>query len=588
MEEKQEMIRQNSGSAKGIAVLFVVLTVTAGLAIATSVNLKSAPSSTSPPIVVGGGNQPLPSASATPFPSNSPAPVDPGGWGYAQPANFIIASRTSSNGTVYYGCYNTTGAKWVTSWTSTNEITVTNNVYNNLPYNGKVVFVGNFSSVPSSILPSNNSITDATQAEFRLANNVNSSLVYIPSNATGIEIYGGYWDGNAANNLGYAVAGNGHIFEVAGTNVKIHDTNATNAMQYVFDIDNTNDITIQNNYIFNGGGDDDISIHAVNRFLVDHNTIMNHTNQGRITGVVHSGIELEDGCQNGIVQNNVVWANNDTAANTAGYMVKMHSGVSTPNDNIQLINNLAYGIGRYGYYFYGETPTYLNGEVDVINCKSAFANAAGCYFTYSNNVVFYGGNFSNARSGGLNGAGFDFLSHSNNVVAYNTLFSGNAGFDVILEASTCTNVQLFDCALTSATPIDNSGAGTLMLASSNGFFDFVYEGQAAVAGQVLFGNSSGFFKANSVSTTAVSGSIVLATVTTYGAINSIVLKQGDYTNPAWSWTVGGAIYVSNSTAGALTQTMPLSSGNVVLYVGYAISATTMYFDPHPDSMIVLT
>jgi hypothetical protein len=51
------------------------------------------------------------------------------------------------------------------------------------------------------------------------------------------------------------------------------------------------------------------------------------------------------------------------------------------------------------------------------------------------------------------------------------------------------------------------------------------------------------------------------------------------TNGSWSWgTVGGAIYVS-TTAGGLTQTAPSGSTDVVVIMGFALSATQMILCP---------
>lgn len=46
----------------------------------------------------------------------------------------------------------------------------------------------------------------------------------------------------------------------------------------------------------------------------------------------------------------------------------------------------------------------------------------------------------------------------------------------------------------------------------------------------------------------------------------------------WAWTVGGAIYLSETT-GALTQTAPTTTDAVVRVLGYALSADVMYFMP---------
>ena len=46
-----------------------------------------------------------------------------------------------------------------------------------------------------------------------------------------------------------------------------------------------------------------------------------------------------------------------------------------------------------------------------------------------------------------------------------------------------------------------------------------------------------------------------------------------------SWTTGAALYLSAATAGAITATPPSTAGQVVRVVGYANSATVVYFDP---------
>ncbi len=60
-----------------------------------------------------------------------------------------------------------------------------------------------------------------------------------------------------------------------------------------------------------------------------------------------------------------------------------------------------------------------------------------------------------------------------------------------------------------------------------------------------------------------------------GDIN--VIEYGVVRNDAWSWTVGGSIYLS-ATAGGLTQTAPSTSGHAVQRVGFALSADSAYFN----------
>ncbi len=63
-----------------------------------------------------------------------------------------------------------------------------------------------------------------------------------------------------------------------------------------------------------------------------------------------------------------------------------------------------------------------------------------------------------------------------------------------------------------------------------------------------------------------------------------LLVQGIVRDTAWSWTVGGPIYLSETgtTGNTLTQTAPTTTDSVTKVVGYAISATEMVWNPSVD------
>lgn len=52
---------------------------------------------------------------------------------------------------------------------------------------------------------------------------------------------------------------------------------------------------------------------------------------------------------------------------------------------------------------------------------------------------------------------------------------------------------------------------------------------------------------------------------------------GIFRHDAWSWTAGGTLFLSTA-AGGLTQTAPSASGDCVQVVGYALSATVVFFN----------
>jgi len=57
-----------------------------------------------------------------------------------------------------------------------------------------------------------------------------------------------------------------------------------------------------------------------------------------------------------------------------------------------------------------------------------------------------------------------------------------------------------------------------------------------------------------------------------------MLVHGRVRDDDWNWTVGGLIYAS-TTAGALTQTAPSGSSDIVQVVGVAYHANKIIFNP---------
>lgn len=93
---------------------------------------------------------------------------------------------------------------------------------------------------------------------------------------------------------------------------------------------------------------------------------------------------------------------------------------------------------------------------------------------------------------------------------------------------------------------------------------------------LLYLSSTGYNKAKGdADTTIPCVGMCLATGT---GVKSL-LKRGYVKNSAWTWTVGQLLYVSAATAGAITSTLPATAGNRVQIVGYAESATIIYFNP---------
>jgi hypothetical protein len=74
---------------------------------------------------------------------------------------------------------------------------------------------------------------------------------------------------------------------------------------------------------------------------------------------------------------------------------------------------------------------------------------------------------------------------------------------------------------------------------------------------------------------------LLALATTSINFNRGMLIRGYFKDTGWSWTQGSVLYLSTSL-GALTQTQPSGTGDIVRVVGYALSPDEIFFDPSQD------
>lgn len=126
----------------------------------------------------------------------------------------------------------------------------------------------------------------------------------------------------------------------------------------------------------------------------------------------------------------------------------------------------------------------------------------------------------------------------------------------------------------SATPLDLVASGTLITLTA-------HEGVAF--GDVCYINSSGEAALSDASAIATSSVVLMCAEV--GGISADAagkfLLHGIARNDAWSWTVGGIIYLSTdgSTGSTLTQTAPSGANEVIQVVGIATHADRMYFNP---------
>ena len=109
---------------------------------------------------------------------------------------------------------------------------------------------------------------------------------------------------------------------------------------------------------------------------------------------------------------------------------------------------------------------------------------------------------------------------------------------------------------------------------------------ASGIGAPLFMAANGHLNAASAGSSATSPCVALALDA--GTGSKRVLVHGILRVDSWSWTIGpgtsSLIYVSTTT-GAMTQTPPSGTDQVIQPVGWALSTNAIYFAP---SMIYMT
>lgn len=144
--------------------------------------------------------------------------------------------------------------------------------------------------------------------------------------------------------------------------------------------------------------------------------------------------------------------------------------------------------------------------------------------------------------------------------------TGSAGGDL---SGTYPNPTVIKTSLTGAHGSDDTWTGTTVAGLNAGAtiaqWEAVYLGGSSTW-LLADANGSGTYPSRGLATAAYSNTDP-----------AVILVHGTVRNDAWSWTPGGAIYLSG-TAGALTQTAPSTSGDKVQQVGFALTADIAFFD----------
>lgn len=114
--------------------------------------------------------------------------------------------------------------------------------------------------------------------------------------------------------------------------------------------------------------------------------------------------------------------------------------------------------------------------------------------------------------------------------------------------------------------------------SATGIITTLSAGQDLIFGDVCYINSSGNALLGDADALATSGAIVMALAIINNGNSGNFLLHGIVRNDAWSWTPGGLMYLSTS-AGAMVQSAPNATDDVIQILGVATHADRIYFNP---------
>lgn len=167
---------------------------------------------------------------------------------------------------------------------------------------------------------------------------------------------------------------------------------------------------------------------------------------------------------------------------------------------------------------------------------------------------------------------------------------GSAGFSLIIQQSGTTTgaAVTLNCStgmtcglsggvvsLSSAVPANPQINVDSSLAAPQGA-GLLIPGTSLNAGAVYYEASGGLTAAKADASTTLPG--VCIAITTTACVFSGVYRF----NGSQSWTAGNLIYVSDSSAGALTATEPSTSGHFIQRVGVALANDTLLIMPSLD------
>ncbi len=136
----------------------------------------------------------------------------------------------------------------------------------------------------------------------------------------------------------------------------------------------------------------------------------------------------------------------------------------------------------------------------------------------------------------------------------------------IIGAASATTVQF------SSAPATTTVSGDIFSATA---------GENLVFGDIVYIKSDGKLWKGDADSAGLFPAQFMSTATISANASGVFLRDGFAGLASWTWTVGGALYLS-ATAGAMTQTAPTATDSCTQVLGFALSATVVSFRASPD------
>ena len=272
----------------------------------------------------------------------------------------------------------------------------------------------------------------------------------------------------------------------------------------------------------------------------------------------------------GIVAADIPTLNQNTSGTAAGLSGTPNISAGTISASGQITSSVAGGTA----------PFIVTSTTQVANLNAATAGAATSATTATN----LAGTTTNAIPYQGSSGSTSYISPVNNALLVTNGSGVPSESTALPNGITATTQTVGDATTKVATTayVDNKTAFLNPVATTNSALSagsgsgLRLTGTAVTQGSVYYQGASGLALAKADA--AVTTPAICVADTTATCIYSGVYKFGT----TQSWTVGGVLYLSDSSAGALTQTAPTTSGHFVQRVGVALAADTMLVMPSLD------